>query len=139
MTTTNKITKKDNYLCLREMVALDGHLDNETQDRLLNFIDHELELMDARTEKAKKYQREHNAADDDMSKAIYSILLTADAPMSLADIAAKVKDATPQKVTYRLSKLYDNGFIKKETHNFKPEGSAMNKRVTVYQLINTQD
>ena len=134
MATDNvKITKKDNFNMLYDLVSNAG-LDNETEARLHTFIDHELELMNQRAEKQKKYQKKHDAAHDALSDSIFELLKDSDVPMALRDIASKIQDATPQKVTYRLSKMYDEGLILKETKSIDTENGK--RRATVY-CVNT--
>ena len=134
---TIKITKRDNYNTLYEIVSNAG-LDPEVETRLHAFIDHELELMAARNEKAKQYQKKHNAAEDELSQAIFTLLQKSDTPMSTREICAKIEGATPQKVTYRMSKLFDQGRVTKETQSSKDE-AGVTRRATLYKLVDTQD
>jgi len=127
-----KITKRDNYNTLYEIVTNAG-LDPEIENRLHTFIDHELELMAARNEKAKKYQKAHNAAEDELSKAIFSLLQHSTEPMSTREICAKIEGATPQKVTYRMSKLFDQGWVTKDTQSTKDE-NGVTRRATFYKI-----
>lgn len=134
MADNGKITKRDCYNTLRNLVentmfAEDAEIG---ADKLLEFIDHEVELMTQRAEKSKKYQKEHKATNDAMTDAIYATL--SDTPMTVADIVDKVTDATPQKVVYRLGQLFKNGYIAKDTQTVKAEG-APSRRVTYYTAI----
>lgn len=129
MATEVKITKKDNYNTLYELVSNAG-LDKETEDRLHTFIDHELELMHQRAEKSKKYQKEHRATDDAMTDAIMKVLTDADAPICIADIVSKIDGSSAQKVTYRLGKLFKDDKITKDTQTIKTDKG--NRRVTFY-------
>ena len=128
-TETVKITKKDNYNTLYDLVSEAG-LDAETTERLHSFIDHELELMHQRAEKSKKYQKEHKAASDELSAKIWDTVTGAAEPMSVADIVKAIDGATPQKVVYRLSKYCNDNQIQKETRTFKGDNGT--KRVTYY-------
>jgi len=134
MATEIKITKKDNYNTLRELVSQAHDLSNEDQDRLLSFIDHEVELIDQRAEKSKKYQQEHKAETDIMTDMIVDVLKESTAALSVSDIVAKIVDSTPQKVVYRLGKLFKDGRIVKNTQNVKVDGSSARK-VTFYSVI----
>jgi hypothetical protein len=127
-----KITKRDNYNALYDLVSNAG-LDQETEERLHAFIDHELELMAQRAEKSKKYQQAHKATDDAMTDAIMEVLRDADAPMTVADIVGKVIDSTPQKVVYRLGKLFKDNSITKETKSVKV-GDNPARKVTFYTV-----
>lgn len=132
MATEVKITKKDNYNTLYELVSNAG-LDTETEDRLHAFIDHELELMAQRAEKSKQYQKEHKAESDAMTDLIMDALAGADCALSVADIVGKITDSTPQKVVYRLGKLFKAGKITKDTQTVKFE-DAPARRVTYYAI-----
>lgn len=134
MATEIKITKKDNYNTLRELVSQAHDLSNEDQDRLLTFIDHEVELIDQRAEKSKKYQQEHKAETDVMTDMIVDVLKESTAALSVSDIVAKIVDSTPQKVVYRLGKLFKDGRIVKNTQSIKVDGSSARK-VTFYSVV----
>ena len=126
-----KYTKKDNYNTLREVVM--NYVDlKDVQDRLLAFIDHEVELMDQRAAKSKKYQQEHGATNDWMTEAIITTLHDTDAPLCIADLTGKIIDATPQKLVYRLGRLYKDGTINKETQVIKTDDGS--RKVTYYKL-----
>ena len=128
-----KITKRDNYNTLYELVSNAG-LDPADEERLHTFIDHELELIAQRAEKSKQYQQAHKASDDAMTDAIIDVLRDADAPMTVADIVGKIIDSTPQKVVYRLGKLFKDNSITKETKSVKVEGNPARK-VTFYSIV----
>lgn len=131
MATDVKITKKDNFNALYDLVSNAG-LDSETEDRLHAFIDHEMDLINQRAEKSKKYQKAHKASDDAMTDAILSVLSEADAPICIADIVDKIEDASAQKVTYRLGKLFKSDKIIKDTQTVKSDKG--NRRVTFYAI-----
>jgi len=126
-----KITKRDNYNDLYDLVSNAG-LDAETETRLHDFIDHELELMAQRAEKSKKYQKAHKAADDAMTDAIMQVLSDATEPVCIADIVGKIEDASAQKVTYRLGRLFKDDKIVKDTQTIKTDKG--NRRVTFYSV-----
>lgn len=131
MATDVKVTKRDNYNTLYELVSNAG-LDSETEDRLHAFIDHELELMAQRAEKSKKYQKAHKASDDAMTDAIMQVLSNATEPICIADIVGKIEDASAQKVTYRLGRLFKDDKITKDTQTIKTDNG--NRRVTFYAI-----
>lgn len=130
---TEKITKRDNYNYLRNMV-INSTEDNTTQDRLIAFIDHELDLMAQRAEKSKKYQKEHKADQDAMTNMVMDVLTDADGALTIPDIVAKIVDSTPQKITYRLGKLVDAGRVTKEVQTVKVEG-ANARKITFYTAV----
>lgn len=126
-----KITKRDNFNTLYELVSNAG-LDTETETRLHDFIDHELELMTQRAEKSKKYQKAHKAADDAMTDAIMDVLSNSTDPICISDIVDKIQDASAQKVTYRLGKLFKSDKIIKDTKTIKTDAGS--RRVTFYAV-----
>lgn len=131
-----KITKKDCYNTLRNLVentmfSSDADI---SADKLLSFIDHEIELIDQRAEKSKKYQQEHKATDDAMTDMIMEVLSGSDSALTVPDIVAKVVDSTPQKIVWRLGKLFKDGKINKDTQTVKLEGSP-SRRVTFYSIV----
>ena len=130
-----KITKKDCYNYLRALVeGLNFTSDDPIgQEKLLEFIDHEVELIDMRAAKSKRYQQAHRAKDDTMSANIMQILIDADAPMSVADIATKIDGASAQKIVYRLGVLFKNDEISKTVENVKTDKG--NRRTTFYQAV----
>lgn len=131
-TENTKVTKRDNYNTLRDLVLAQGY-DNELEDQLISFIDHELELMAQRAEKSKQYQKAHKASDDAMTDMICDVLTNANEALTVPDIVAKIVDSTPQKVVYRLGKLFKDGKIVKDTKSIKVEGSPARK-VTFYAI-----
>ena len=68
-----KITKRDNYNSLLSLVndAISaGIMETEEANRLCGFINHEIELMDKRSEKAKTYAKAKSAkAADELADA----------------------------------------------------------------------
>lgn len=131
MATDVKITKRDNYNTLYELVSNAG-LDPADEERLHAFIDHELELMAQRAEKSKQYQKAHKASDDAMTDAIMQVLSDSAEPICIADIVDKIDDASAQKVTYRLGKLFKSDKIVKDTQTIKTDKG--NRRVTFYAI-----
>jgi hypothetical protein len=128
-----KITKRDNYATLRELVL--DHVDlQDVQDRLLEFIDHEVELISQRAEKSKAYQKEHKASNDAMTDLIMDTLTDNGGAMTVADIVGKITDSTPQKVVYRLGQLFKSGRITKETQTIKSD-DAPARKVTFYTAV----
>lgn len=131
-----KITKRDCYNVLRNLVentmfAADAEIG---ADKLLEFIDHEVDLITQRAEKSKQYQKEHKASDDAMTDMILDVLSEATNPMMVSDIVAKIVDSTPQKVVYRLGQLFKNGKINKSTQTIKVDGASARK-VTLYTVV----
>lgn len=128
----DKITKRDYYNVLRDLVENTEFTEDSeiNTSNLLEFIDHEVELMNQRAAKSKLYQMEHKAENDSMTNMIYTILSNSDTPMTIADLTNKITDATPQKIIYRLGQLFKNGYVAKDTKVIKTDNSS--RKVTYY-------
>lgn len=124
-----KITKRDNFNTLRDLVMNFVDLQTE-QDRLLAFIDHEVEQLDKRAASAKKYAKKTAKSEDALADAVFNILSDGaqhDIPSIVAELNAGDMDATPQKVTYRLTKMVEAGNVLRETVSVKEDGKAARK------------
>ena len=131
-----KFTKKDNFLALRNCIVEHADLFNESE-RLISFIDHELEQLSKRADDAKKYAKKTSKASDELSTAISAILMDATEPMIISDIMAVLPtelNATPQKLTYRLSKMVEANVVTKEQKSIKEDGKSTRK-INAYSWI----
>lgn len=122
-----KITKRDNYVTLSEIVA---NSDSEIKDELLSFIEKEILSIDSKAEKAKARAAEKKAAGDELREAVQNVLTnelqTADA--ILCQIEGE--ELTKAKIVARLTQLVKAGIATKE--DVKNEE---NKTVKAYKLI----
>lgn len=140
---TEKFTKKDNFATLRECVLEHADwFDEGEADRLVEFIDHEVELLTRRASGAKKYAEKHaKKATDEMATNLMEVLVANDTLMTIPQICAEMKPelmATPQKVTYRLTTLVKAHEVVKELVSVKEEGKPT-RRVNAYRLANDTD
>ena len=142
-----KITKRENYETLRSIVldaVAAGTIENNESENLLAFIEKELENLDKRSANAKKYASKKKAETDDLMEAVNEVLHTTDAPKTIPEIVAIVNEkyegieATPQKLTYRLNKLVEDGVATKETVSIKVEGKPA-RRVNAYSAVMIED
>lgn len=142
MTKTTKITKRDNYntlLALLPEMLNAGMIDSAEDAQLAEFLNKELENLDKRATNAKKYAAKNKASADALTEAALDVLTEADAYLTIPQIVAAINangenvDATPQKLTYRLSKLVEAGNVEKETKSIKEEGKTARK-VNVYRI-----
>ena len=120
MANTVKLTKKDFYAALKEMVIMSevemvGEIPAE---EVIAFIDKSVEQIDNKATKAKEKAAEKKAAEDDIYKAVVAAL-TADF-QTIDEITAAVQEATgdeeitKSKVTARLTKAVKAEVAKKE-------------------------
>ena len=109
-----KITKRDNYETLLSLVAdaqSEGMLKEDgVYERLVAFLNHEIELMDKRAEKAKSYSKaKSEKSADELSIAAQEALKSFEDVASIADIVAAVNATNPElkatagKLAYRLN------------------------------------
>lgn len=134
--TTQKITKRDNFNELRSLVET-SMLSNEDQDRLLAFIDHELELLDKRKASSAKSAKRGNKAQDELASKIADVL-TADEAQTIPQILTQIDDetVTAAKCSYRLGKMVEAGMVARESVTIKEDGKT-SRKVNGYRLIET--
>lgn len=135
--TTLKITKRDNFNELRSLIET-SMLSNEDQDRLLAFIDHELELLDKRKASSAKSAKRSNKAQDELASKIADVLAT-DKAQTIPQILAQVDDetVTAAKCSYRLGKMVEAGVVTRESVAIKEDGKTVRK-VNGYRLAETE-
>ena len=140
-----KITKRDNYNTLLALVndaQSEGMLKAEGEyERLVQFINHEIELMDKRTEKAKTYAKNKSAkAGDELADMALEALKEIGDVATIADIVEVVNKnyenagATSGKLAYRLNKLVEAGLAEKSDVVIKEEGKG-SRKVNGYKAI----
>ena len=106
--TEKKITKRDNFN------AIIGVLIDADREDLAKVIEHEIELLDAKSSKAKATAAKKKAEGDALRDAVQAVLT--DEFQTIADITAKVEgeDISAAKVQYRLNALVGAGIAVKE-------------------------
>lgn len=126
----DKITKKDNYNYLRNMIEHMEFTDEaDIKQRLLDFLDRELALLDMRSEKSKRYQKKHNAIEDQISNSMMNLFADETVgPLTINEICDKIKDVdiTPQKVIYRVGKMVKEGTLSKNKISIKTDSGTRN-------------
>lgn len=130
--TIKKITKKDNYLKIREIVENSTVATEEAEDQknmLVNFIDKRIEELDNKAEKAKERAEKKKNEADELKDVVYNVLTdqyqTADAILSQIE----GEDLTKAKITARLTKLFKEGLIEK---TLVKEDS---RKITAYRIV----
>ena len=118
--TSKKVTKKDCFLALHEILT-DGTSNLETEI-LLDFVNHEVELLEKKNSKAKN--TEETKA---LHNKILEVLEGEEKMTSLEVFIAIVpseKAITPQKVTYELNALVKQGKVVKEVKSKEKKGKT---------------
>lgn len=123
-----KITKRDYYEILQGIVA--ANVANEEKEELLEFLDKQIALIDAKAEKAKARNAEKKANGDELREVVQSVL-TEDF-QTIDSIVAQIEgeEITKAKVTARLTSLVNNGIAEK-TDVKDDEG----RKLKAYKLV----
>ena len=121
-----KVTKKDWYAQIRAVVEAS---DNEQKEGILSFIDHEVELLEAKAAKAAERAASKKADGDELRNSVQAVLT--DDLQTIDTITAQIdgEDITKAKVTARLTQLVKAGVAIKDM--VKTEDS---RKVTAYKL-----
>ena len=121
-----KVTKKDWYAQIRAVVEAS---DNEQKEGILGFIDHEVELLEAKAAKAAERAASKKADGDELRNAVQAVLT--DELQTIDAITAQIEDEdiTKAKVTARLTQLVKAGVATKDM--VKTEDG---RKVTAYKL-----
>ena len=121
-----KVTKKDWYAQIRAVVKAS---DNEQKEGILGFIDHEVELLEAKAAKAAERAASKKADGDELRNAVQAVLT--DELQTIDAITTQIdgEDITKAKVTARLTQLVKAGVATKDM--VKTEDS---RKVTAYKL-----
>ena len=126
--TEKKITKKDNFNAIIEVLTEVGRED------LAKVIEHEIELLDAKSSKAKATAAKKKAEGDALRDAVQAVLT--DELQTIKEITEKVEfegfDGSQAKVQYRLNALVNAEIAVKEQISVG-EGEAKRK-LMAYKL-----
>lgn len=126
MSEVKKVTKKENYEMLLEIVE---NSNSEIKAELVEFITKQIESIDAKAAKAKEKAAEKRAEGDELRAAVKSVLTNElqTAEMILGQIEGE--ELTKAKITARLTQLIKAGEAVKE--EVKTEEG---KKVMAYKL-----
>ena len=121
-TTETKMTRKQIFEALKAIPANAEYVD---------FIQHEIDMLNSRTQKAKEKREQKKAEADALKDKIYSVLT--DELQTSADILEQVsaddESVTRGKVTARLTKLVNEGKVE------RADVKVDKKRVKGYRLV----
>ena len=143
MSTSKKITKRDNYATLSAILADAeanhvGLPEGITYASLNEFIDHEVELLDKKAESAAKRAADKKATGDALREKVLGAL-SYDKDMTLAEITAALGDPaiSTQMVTARLTQLGEKGTAQVEKTQLTVEGTdgGKSRKVTAYRRV----
>lgn len=103
----NKITKREMFAVVIEMAEAAGRED------VKEFALHEIDLLDAKADKARERAAKKKAETDALYDAVYAVLT--ETPQTTADILVQIpgEDATAGKIQARLRKMIEAGLVVK--------------------------
>lgn len=140
--TVKKMTKKDCFNVILDILDLAEENGFEvsgdaTFETLKNCISHEIELLDKKTEDAKKRAAAKKENGDALREQLFGLLSTENF-MSIDDIKAKLgdPDVSPQMISSRMANLIDAKRVEKEIQTIAPstEGGK-SRKATCYKAI----
>ena len=126
-----KMTKKDFYEMLKEIVRGDASVEMTVeQGELIDFLDKQIALIDAKAEKAKARNAEKKANGDELRDVVQSILTNDFQTIDAIVAQIEGEEVTKAKVTARLTSLVNNGIAEK-TDVKDDEG----RKLKAYKLV----
>ena len=103
-----KITKKDNFMEIRKFLVT-SELDSNKKEQYLNFIDHEIELLDKKV--ASKSSSKNTKEQEELMAKIVNALAKIGEPVTISDLQKNDEEMATysnQKLSAMLKKLVDN-------------------------------
>ena len=129
---TEKITKKDRY---NRMIEILTGCDVDDATDLIDFCEHEIELLDKKSTKAKASAAEKKTEADPLTEAVKAALI--DDFRGIADITNSLDaslEATTSKVGNRLSNLVKAGFAEDTLSSIPSTESGKARKIKTYRL-----
>ena len=125
-----KITKKEYFNSLREVVLTMQMIGDIPADEMVAFIDKQIEQLDKKASRAKEKAAEKKIEGDALREVVAGILTSE--YQGIDDIVAQIDDeeVTKGKVVSRLTQLVEAGIAEKD--QIKDE--AKNRKVMAYRL-----
>ena len=115
MEKTKKITKRDHFNALLNIE------DVKSNAALVEFINHEIDLLNRKNSTEKK-PTATQVANEGIKKTIMGVLCGADEPMTVTDImksSEELSDLSNQKISALLRGLIDEGKVEKSVDKRK--------------------
>lgn len=137
MTNTKKITKREYLNTLRAIVENgDFSFENEdmTVDGLIEFIDHEIELLDNKAAAAAKRAQAKRDEGDALRARILEVMSSEDF-MTIPEIVKAIgdEDVSAQMVTARLTQCVKADLAEKDSVSVEVAGKA--KKLSGYRKL----
>ncbi len=127
MENTKKITKIEYFAMIKDIVL---NSDDDNVIELVEFIDAQIEQLNAKAQKAKARAAEKKATGDELREAVQAVLTGE--YQDIDTIMGKIEgeDLTRAKISARLAQLVKVGIVEKEQQK-NDEG----KKAMFYRLI----
>lgn len=135
MTNEIKVSKRDYLTAIIEAMHT-GNIKYDPND-VIAFCEHEIELLDKKTAKAKERAAAKRAEGDELTEQIYDIL-SGDEFMTIPEIVKALgdEDVSAQKASYRLRSLVEaNRAEKTEITVAGSDGGKASKRVAYRKIV----
>lgn len=135
MTTEVKISKRD-YLNAIIGAMKTGEIAYPPED-VIAFCEHEIELLDKKTAKAKERAEAKRAEGDELTEQIRQVL-SVDEFMTIPEIVKALgdEDVSAQKASYRLRTLVSSGLAEKtEVSVPGADGGKASKKVAYRAIV----
>lgn len=129
---TEKITKKDRY---NRMIEILTGCDVDDAADLIDFCEHEIELLDKKSTRAKASAAEKKTEADPLTEAVKAALT--DDFRGIADITNSLDasfEATTSKVGNRLSNLVKAGFAEDTFSSIPSTEGGKARKIKTYRL-----
>lgn len=109
-----KITKREKFEMLKEIVRGDINVEMTVeQAELVDFLDSQINAIDAKAEKAKARNAEKKANGDELRDVVQAILTEEFQTIDAIVAQIEGEEVTKAKVTARLTSLVNNGIAEK--------------------------
>lgn len=137
MTTTTKITNRDRYNTLEEIVRdyfNEGTMSEEEFEDIITFLHKQIEMLDKKAAKAKETAAAKKAEKDDLCEAVEAVLTNE--YQTRNDVFAQIEfeGAKIAQVGYRLSKLVALGIAEKSEISVPDEDGKKTRKAMAYKL-----
>lgn len=142
MTNEVKVSKREMFEAIKGL-AESGALhmvdfnENITDEAVAEFCEHEIELLDKKTAKAKERAAAKRAEGDELTEQIYDVL-SSDEFMTIPEIVKALgdEDVSAQKASYRLRTLVaENRAEKTEVSVPDVDGGKASKKVAYRKIV----
>lgn len=127
MADVKKITKRDNFMEIRALIINAEMLEDNKKEQYIAFIDHELELLDKKTN--AKSSSKNTKEQEELMAQIVETLSEIGRGVTISELqkeSEKMAEYSNQKLSAMLKKLVDSDQVKKIVDKKKSYFSIVN-------------